>query len=204
MRTVLKNDAEHSKTILRSQLQLLLSVSLSLSTLWLTHRITENYQFMFKQFYTMQSQSISKVWKISWLLSIKTSLLTFKPLLTHLLILSQSASSFRLLSLRKTLNEICTDMMTVIINTWVISVTVTETARIEVLDLKKTEMISMAVFILIFLVKVNIRLHISLNISLLIVNSLFLLQTVQYKTLFLFILWIKIPHLIAISSDLLI
>ena len=64
----------------------------------------------------------------------------------------------------------------------------TETVRIEVLDLKKTKMISIMIFILIFLVKVNIRLYISLNISLFIVNLSFLLQTVQNKTLFLFVL----------------
>ena len=78
--------------------------------------------------------------------------------------------------------------------------TVTETVRTEIFNLKKTEIISIAVFILTFLVKINI--------SLLIVSSLFLLQTVQFralfKTHFFFVLWIKIPHLIVISSDLLI
>ena len=144
------------------------------------------------------------MWKISWLLSIRTSSLIFKSLLIHLLILSQSVSLFRSLSLRKTLNEICTDIITVTINVWVISVTVIETVRIEVLNLKETEMVSMKIFILIFLIKVNIRLYINLNISLLIVNLSFLHQIVQCKTLFLFILQIRTFNLIVINSDLLI
>ena len=148
----------------------------------------------------MLSQSTLRVLRISWPSSIRTLSLILKSLLTHLLILSQSVSSFRFLSLRKTLNETCINMMTVTINTWMISVIMTETAKTEIFNLKKIEMISMTVFILTFLVKVNI--------SLFIVSFLFLLQTVQFKALFkayfLFVLWIRIPHLIVISSDLLI
>ena len=61
-------------------------------------------------------------------------------------------------------------------------------------------MVSITAFILTFFSKVNI--------SLFIVSSLFLCQTVpfrdNFKALFLFVLWIKTPHLIVISSDLLI
>ena len=103
----------------------------------------------------------------------------------------------------------CTDMMKVTINTWVISMTVTETVRIRVLDLKKTETVSMKVFVLssTFLVKLHFSLSISL-LMLLTVKLSFLHQTVlfrvNFKALFLFVLQIKTPHLIVISSDLLI
>ena len=85
--------------------------------------------------------------------------------------------------------------------------TVIET--IENLNLKKTEMVSMKAFVLslTFLVKLHFSLSISL-LTLLIITPFFLLQTAQFrvsfKTLFFFILWIKTPHLIIISSDLLI
>ena len=64
--------------------------------------------------------------------------------------------------------------------------TVIETVRIEVLNLKEIEMISIAVFVLTFLVKVNIRLYISLNISLFIISPLFFCQIAQFKIFFRF------------------
>ena len=206
-RTVSKNNVKSWKINLRSQLLLPLSVSPSLSTSWWTHRITENLLSMCRQYYIMLSQSILRMLKISWPLSIRTLSLIFKLLLTSLLVLSQSVSASQLLNSKKTLDETCTDMTEVTINTWVISVTVTETARIKVLNLKKTETVSTAVFILTFLVKVNIRLCFSLSISLLTLLTVkppFLLQTASFKALFLSVLWIRTFHLIAISSDLLI
>ena len=91
-----------------------------------------------------------------------------------------------------------------IINRMTVSIT------IKTLDLKEIETVSIETFILslTFLVKVNIRLYISLNISLFIVSSLFLCQTVlfrvNFKAFFLFVLQIKTLCLIIISSDLLI
>ena len=89
-----------------------------------------------------------------------------------------------------------------------------ETAKIETLNLKGIETVSMTVFILTSLVKS----YISLNINFLIVSSLFFCQTAQFKvffrtlflfiqwirTFFLFIQWIKTLCSILISSDLLI
>ena len=77
---------------------------------------------------------------------------------------------------------------------------------IKNLNLKAIRIISIKAFILslTFLVKF----HFSLSISLFIVSSLFLLQTVHFrasfKALFYFILQIRTPHLMIISSKLLI
>ena len=78
---------------------------------------------------------------------------------------------------------------------------ITVSVIIETLNLKGTEMVSIITFILTFLVKF----YISLCISLFIINSSFLLlQTIQFRTLFLFIQWIRTPYLITINRDLLI
>ena len=202
-RTVLKNDVKHLRISSRSQSLLPLSASPSLSISWLMHRITESLLSIYKQFSVMSSQSILRMLRIIWPLSIKTLSLIFELLLTHLLILSQLVSLFRPLSSRKILDETCIIMIKAVKVTQVINwMTVIET--IEALNLKKTEIVSMTVFILTFLVKLNISLH----ISFLIVKPHFLLQNAQFRTssqtLFLFIQLIKICHLISINSKLLI
>ena len=77
---------------------------------------------------------------------------------------------------------------------------------IENLNLKKIRIVSIKAFVLslTFLVK----LYFSLSISLLVISPLFLLQTVyfrvSFKTTFYFVLQIKTPYLMIISSELLI